>query len=93
MKRDSFGLSIAEILDALEAPADGTLVFRLKRAFPPLLLALGKTQPSPAMIMPERIATTDAFKQITEVVGCGPFRFVPDEYVPGSRAVFAKFDR
>ncbi len=93
MKRDSFGLSIAEILDALEAPADDTLVFRLKRAFPPLLLALGKTQPSPAMIMPERIATTDAFKQITEVVGSGPFRFVPDEYVPGSRAVFAKFDQ
>ena len=92
MKRDSFGISIAEILDALEAPADDTLVFRLKRAFPPLLLALGKSQPSPAMIMPERIAATDAFTQIKEVVGSGPFRFVADEYVPGSRAVFAKFD-
>ncbi len=92
MKRDSFGLSIADILDSLEATDDRTLVFRLKRAFPPLALALGKTQPSPAVIMPERIATTDAFQQIKEVIGSGPFRFVPDEYVPGSRAVFAKFD-
>ena len=42
--------------------------------------------------MPERLAQTDPFKQITEVVGSGPFRFVADEYVAGSRAMFAKFD-
>ena len=90
-KRDPLGGSVAAITDALEAPDDRTIVFRLKRPFPPLLSALAKTQPSPAMIMPERIARTDPFKQITEVVGSGPFRWVPDEYVAGSRAVFAKF--
>ena len=93
MKRDSFGQSIAAVMDALEAPDDRTLVFRLKQAFPPLPMALAKTQPSPAFIMPERIANTDPFKQITEVVGSGPFRFVADEYVPGSRVIFAKFDK
>ena len=93
MKRDSFGQTVAEFTDALDAPDDRTLVFRLKRPFPPLLKALAKTQPSPAMIMPARIAATDPFKQITEVVGSGPFRFVADEYIPGSRAVFAKFER
>ena len=92
MKRDSLGGSVAGLLDALEAPDDRTLVFRLKRAFPPLLSALAKSQPSPAMIMPERIAKTDPFKQITEVVGSGPFRFLADEYVAGSRAVFARHD-
>ena len=92
MKRDSLGGSVAALLDALEAPDDRTLVFRLKRAFPPLLSALAKSQPSPAMIMPERIAKTDPFKQITEVVGSGPFRFLADEYVAGSRAVFARHD-
>ena len=92
MKRDSFGQTLAQFTDALEAADDRTLVFRLKRPFPPLLRALAKTQPSPAMIMPARIAATDPFKQITEIVGSGPFRFVPDQYIPGSRAVFAKFD-
>lgn len=90
MRRDGLGQTIAGRLDALEAPDDRTVVFRLNRPFPPLLTALAKTQPSPAMIMPARIAATDAFKQITEVVGSGPFRFVADEYVSGSRAVFAK---
>ncbi|GAC1339543.1 MAG: ABC transporter substrate-binding protein [Acetobacteraceae bacterium] len=92
MKRDSLGGSIAGVLDALEAADDRTLVFRLKRPFPPLLTALAKTQPSPAMIMPERIAQTDPFKQIPAVIGSGPFRFLADDYVAGSRAMFAKFD-
>ncbi len=41
--------------------------------------------------MPERIAATDPFKQITEYVGSGPMRFVKSEWVPGARAVFEKF--
>src|SRR5579875_4216914 len=50
MKRDSFGQSVAAVLDALEAPDDRTLVFRLRQPFPPLLKALAKSQPSPAFI-------------------------------------------
>ena len=91
MRRDSLGGTILGLLDGMDAPDDRTLELRLKRPFPPLLNALAKTQPSPAMIMPERIALTDPFKQITEVVGSGPFRFVADEYVSGSRVVFAKY--
>lgn len=93
MKRDSFGQSIGALLDAMDAPDDRTVRLRLKRPFPPLLKALAKTQPSPTVIMPERIARTDPFTQITEVVGSGPFRFVKDEYNPGSRAIFARFDK
>ncbi len=90
MRRDSLGGNVAALLDAMETPDDRRLVIRLKRPFPPLLTALGKSQPSPAFIMPERLAMTDPFKQVTEVVGSGPFRFVADEYVSGSRAIFAK---
>ena len=90
MKRDSLGTTVAALLDSMETPDDRTVVLRLKRPFPPLLTALAKTQPSAAMIMPERIAKTDPFKQITEIVGSGPFRFLPDEYVSGNRVVFAK---
>ena len=73
MQRDALGQSIASVLDTMDAPDDRTLRIRLKRPFPPLLRALAKTQPSPAVIMPERIAAgTDPFKQITEVVGSGP---------------------
>lgn len=92
MRRDSIGGTVGSLIDELAAPDDRTIVIRLKRPFAPLLSALAKTQPSPAFIMPKRIAQTDPFKQITEVVGSGPFRFVADEYVSGTQAVFARFD-
>ncbi len=92
MKRDSLGQTLAARLDTLEAPTDTTLVFRLKQPFASLPWALGKSQPSPPVIMPERLASTDPFKAVTEVMGSGPFRFLPDQYNSGSRAVFARFD-
>jgi peptide/nickel transport system substrate-binding protein len=67
-------------------------VFRLKKPFPALPFALAKPQPSPPVIMPARIAATDPFKQITEAVGSGPFRFEAKEYVSGSLAVFSRND-
>jgi peptide/nickel transport system substrate-binding protein len=41
-------------------------------------------------IMPERLAKTDAFEQIKEAVGSGPFKFVASEQIPGQRAAFEK---
>jgi peptide/nickel transport system substrate-binding protein len=46
-----------------------------------------------AFIMPERVAKTDPFKQIDEIIGSGPYSFVRNEWVAGSRAVYARFDR
>ena len=92
MKRDAIGQTVAARLDALEAPDDKTLVWRLKKPFAALPRALAKTQNTPS-IMPERIATTDPFKQIPEAIGSGPFRYVPNEYVSGHRAVFDRFDQ
>ena len=43
--------------------------------------------------MPQRIAETDPFKQFTEVVGSGPFRFKADERVQGSLFVYERFDK
>jgi peptide/nickel transport system substrate-binding protein len=93
MVRDAVGATINARLDALEATDDQTLTWRFKRPFPLLAHFLSKVQPQPVM-MPERIAATvDPFKQVTEVVGSGPFRFVADEYVSGATAVFAKWDK
>lgn len=92
LKRDPTGTTFASRVDAIEAKDDRTLVWRLRKPFPLLPHFLSKVQPSPVMV-PERLAATDPFKQITEIVGCGPFRFLPDEYVSGSHAAFARFDR
>jgi peptide/nickel transport system substrate-binding protein len=92
MKRDAMGILIASQMDALEAADDRTFRFRLNKPFPKMLFALAKGSTPMAFIMPERIAQTDPFKQIDTVIGSGPMRFLKDEFVPGSRAAFARFD-
>ncbi len=91
-RRDSFGQALMAVTDELSAPDDRTIQFRLKRPFGLLPYALARNgAPYPA-IMPERLARTDAFTQITEMVGSGPFRFIANERVPGARLAYARFD-
>jgi peptide/nickel transport system substrate-binding protein len=92
MKRDQGGVTLSDRLDAMEAPDDRTIVLRLNKPFPHLRTLLSKFI-IPALMMPERLALTDPFKQIPEAIGSGPFRWLPDEHVLGSHAAFAKFDR
>ncbi|MBN8872559.1 MAG: ABC transporter substrate-binding protein [Rhodospirillales bacterium] len=90
--RDSFGQTLLAVTDELAAADDRTITFRLKRPFPLLPAALGKAGSNVCAIMPERLATTDPFKQVTEMVGSGPFRFKADERIPGARVVYERFD-
>ncbi len=92
-KRDAFGQTMMGLTDELSAADDKTIVFRLKAPFPLLPEALGKVGFNMLPIMPERLANTDPFKQVTDMVGSGPFRFVADERVVGARAVYARFDK
>ncbi len=90
--REPIGQLLATVVDRYVAVDDKTFEIRLTRPFPLMLDALAKPDALIPFIMPERVAATDPMKQFTEVVGSGPFRFVPDEYVNGSRIVYAKFD-
>lgn len=90
-QRDSFGQLLAKVTDGWQAVDDKTFEVKLKRPFPLILEALGKPD-TPAFIMPERLAKTDAFKAVTEVVGSGPYRFLHGEYNSGVRATYEKFD-
>ena len=91
-KRDPFGATLMDATDELAAPDDRTIRFRLKQPFPLLSMALGKAGVPVCAMMPERLASTDPFKPITEMVGSGPFRFAADERVPGSLTVYRKFE-
>ena len=42
-------------------------------------------------IMPERLANTDPFRQVTEMVGSGPYRFLPAEFNAGVRSAYERF--
>jgi peptide/nickel transport system substrate-binding protein len=90
-KRDAFGQALIAATDELSAPDDKTIQFRLKKPFPLLPDALGKSPSLMPAMMPERLANTDAFTQITEMIGSGPYRFLPADRVPGAKVAYAKF--
>ncbi|HWX46497.1 MAG TPA: ABC transporter substrate-binding protein [Roseomonas sp.] len=90
-KRDPFGQALLAATDALSAPDDKVIQFRLNRPFPLLPDALGKLPPLLPVMMPERLAMTDPYTQVTEMVGSGPFRFLPGERVSGARVAYERF--
>ncbi|MCI3952652.1 MAG: extracellular solute-binding protein family 5, partial [Burkholderiales bacterium] len=89
-KRDALGQKLAEATESWTPVNDKTFRLKLKKPFPLTLEALGKPSSNVPFIMPERIAKTDAFKNITETVGSGPFKFVKEEWVPGNKVVYVK---
>jgi peptide/nickel transport system substrate-binding protein len=89
-KRDSLGQRLAQSTESWTAVNDRTFRLKLKKPFPFTLDALGKLSSNVPFIMPERIAKTDAFQNITEVIGSGPFKFVKEEWVPGSKVVYVR---
>jgi peptide/nickel transport system substrate-binding protein len=91
--KDAFGQALMAATDDLSAPTDKQIVFRLNRPFPLLPQALAKPTNQVAAIMPERLAKTPATTLLNEMVGSGPFRFLPDERVSGARNAYAKFEK
>lgn len=90
-QRKGFGQKLISLTNEMTALDDKRFQIRLKSPFPLLPFAFGG--PDLCMIMPQRSAEVDAFKQITDTTGSGPFRFLPDERVAGSHFAWAKFDK
>ena len=90
MTRDGHGQALAPVLDSIAADGDKGFTIKLKEPFSLLIDGLAKVSSIPPFIMPERVASTDPFTQITEVIGSGPFKFVKEEFQPGNKVVYVK---
>jgi len=89
--RDPMGLMIRALQKEISVVDDRTFKWVLSAPFPKMLFALAKNNAPCTFIMPERIAKTDPFTQITEYIGSGPMKFARSEWVPGAKAVFETF--
>src|SRR3984893_275412 len=89
-KRDTLGQKLMEAVAEMRPVDDKTFTIKLKSSFPLILDALGKLSSNVPFMMPERLAKTDAYQQIPEAIGSGPFKFVKEEWQPGHKAVFVK---
>jgi peptide/nickel transport system substrate-binding protein len=89
-KRDSMGTALMTFVDRMDSPAPDTFRIFLREACGFVLEALGKPSSNVPFIMPKRVADTDAFKQIEDYTGSGPYIFKRDEFKPGDKAVYVK---
>jgi peptide/nickel transport system substrate-binding protein len=89
-KRASWGQALGAYTDEMKAVDDKTFTIHLKKPFTGILYALGVAG---CFIMPERVAKTDPFKQITDTTGSGPFKFVKEDWVAGAKAAWVKNDK
>ena len=87
--RDVMGKLILARLASLDAAGETAFKLILTEPFPLLIHALAKISSSPCFIMRERDAVTDPAVAVKTAIGSGPFRFLPDRFVPGALVAYA----
>jgi peptide/nickel transport system substrate-binding protein len=91
--KDSMGQKLLSFTKEMKAVDDKTFQLVLKEPYGLVLESLGKPSSNVPFIMPKRVAETPASEQISDFIGSGPFVFKKDEWKPGDKTVYVKFDK
>jgi peptide/nickel transport system substrate-binding protein len=90
--KDSMGQLMMSFVEGMSAVDDKTFEMTLKEPYGLVLLSLAKPSSNVPFMMPKRVAQTPETEQISDYTGSGPFVFDEDQWAPGDRAVFTKFE-
>src|SRR5262249_49101942 len=88
--RDGAGQQLAKLAKDLSVVDAKTFKLTLSERYGLVLDSFAKPSANVAAMMPKRLASTDPFQQIPEVIGSGPFTFAKDQWVPGLKIVYLK---
>jgi peptide/nickel transport system substrate-binding protein len=91
--KDATGQKLMSFVASIDAVDAKTFTIKLKAPTGLVLLGLGKGSSAVPFMMPKRVADTDPNTQISEFIGSGPFVFKKDEWKPGAKTVYVKFDK
>jgi len=89
--RDGMGQQLMGVIEEMKAVNNKTFSMTLTKPYGLVLESIGKISSNVPFMMPKRLAETDPFQQVPEIIGSGPFMFNKDEWVPGSLVVYSKF--
>src|SRR3546814_10635492 len=81
-------MTVTETLAAID---ERSFEMKLSVPYGLVLESIGKISSNVPFIMPKRVAETDAFEQIKDYTGSGPFKFETAEWRPGAKVVYTKF--
>lgn len=90
MGLDIVGRTMAVDVASIDAIDTETIALVMKRPFP-VEQALANSGSGLPVIMREKEASAGRFTAQTEIVGSGPFRFVPSAYRPGDHIIYERF--
>ena len=79
-KRDGMGQKLMDFTKEMKVVDAKTFQIILNEPYGLVIDSLGKISSNVPFMMPKRLADTDAFEQVSEVIGSGPFKFVKDEF-------------
>jgi peptide/nickel transport system substrate-binding protein len=88
--RDAMGGALLRATATITVIDDKSFRLVLKEPFAFVLQALGKIGAIVPFMMPKRLAQTPGTEQIKEIIGSGPFRFLPGESNPGFTLVVVR---
>jgi peptide/nickel transport system substrate-binding protein len=91
--RDATGQKLMSFVDSMAVKDAKTFEVKLKEPTGLLIFGLGKPSSNVPFMMPKRVAETDPNTQISDFTGSGPFVFAKDQWKPGDKAVYVKFDK
>ncbi len=91
--RDGIGKQLMGSTKSINVVNDSTFILELAKPFGFVIEALGKPSSNVPVMMPARLAATEATKAVAEIVGSGPFVFKKEKWVPGSRMILEKNPR
>jgi peptide/nickel transport system substrate-binding protein len=91
--KDATGQKLMSFVAGFEIKDAKTFFIKLREPTGLVLLGLGKPSSAVPFMMPKRVAETDPNTQISDFTGSGPFVFKKDEWKPGDKTVYVKFDR
>jgi peptide/nickel transport system substrate-binding protein len=91
--KDATGQKLMSFVAGFEIKDARTFNIKLKEPTGLVLLGLGKPSSAVPFMMPKRVAETDPNTQISEFIGSGPFVFKRDEWKPGDKTVYVKFEK
>lgn len=91
-QRDRLGGVIMSNVEAITADDDKTFTVVQAKPSNLILTALAKPSGMPLFVMPADVAATPVSEAITDYTGSGPFVFDAEQFEPGARAVYTKFE-
>lgn len=89
-KKNPLGLKMMAAAASLDVLDDQSFRFQLKEPFGQLIEAMATLSGYVPFMMPQRLAATDASTPVKEIIGSGPFRFVPEQWDAGNKLVLVR---